>query len=43
MRLEAFRDAGVTDLAASTFAVGDDRVASLRRTHELLASLAPEL
>ena len=27
----------------STFAVGDDRVASLRRTHELLASLAPEL
>jgi F420-dependent oxidoreductase-like protein len=43
MRLEAFRDAGVTDLAAATFAVGDDRVASLRRTHELLASLAPEL
>src|SRR6476619_690917 len=27
MRLEAFRDAGVTDLAAATFAVGDDRVA----------------
>ena len=26
-----------------TFAVGDDRTASLRRTHELLASLAPEL
>ena len=43
MRLEAFRDAGVTDLAAATFAVGDDRVASWRRTHELLGSLAPEL
>jgi F420-dependent oxidoreductase-like protein len=42
-RLERFRDAGVTDLAAATFAVGDDRRASLRRTHELLASLAPEL
>jgi F420-dependent oxidoreductase-like protein len=42
-RLEQFRDAGVTDLAAATFAVGDDRTASLRRTHELLASLAPEL
>lgn len=42
-RLEAFRDAGVTDLAATVFAVGDDRAASLRRTHELLATLAPEL
>jgi alkanesulfonate monooxygenase SsuD/methylene tetrahydromethanopterin reductase-like flavin-dependent oxidoreductase (luciferase family) len=42
-RLEQFRDAGVTDLAATPFAVGDDRAASLRRTHELLASLAPEL
>jgi F420-dependent oxidoreductase-like protein len=42
-RLESFRDAGVTDLAATTFAVGDDRAGSLRRTHELLASLAPEL
>jgi F420-dependent oxidoreductase-like protein len=42
-RLERFRDAGVTDLAAATFVVGDDRRASLRRTHELLASLAPEL
>jgi F420-dependent oxidoreductase-like protein len=42
-RLEAFRDAGVTDLAATVFAVGDDRIASLRRTHELLASLAPVL
>jgi 5,10-methylenetetrahydromethanopterin reductase len=42
-RLESFRDAGVTDLAATVFAVGDDREASLRRTHELLATLAPEL
>jgi 5,10-methylenetetrahydromethanopterin reductase len=42
-RLESYRDAGATDLAAATFAVGDDRPASLRRTHELLASLAPEL
>jgi len=42
-RLESFRDAGVTDLAATVFAVGTDREASLRRTHELLASLAPEL
>jgi F420-dependent oxidoreductase-like protein len=42
-RLEQFRDAGVTDLAAATFAVGDDRRVSLTRTHELLASLAPEL
>jgi len=42
-RLESFRDAGVTDLAATVFAVGDDRETSLRRTHELLASLAPEL
>ena len=42
-RLESFRDAGVTDLAATVFPVGDDRVASLRRTHELLATLAPEL
>lgn len=42
-RLAAFRDAGVTDLAATVFPVGDDREASLRRTHELLASLAPEL
>ncbi len=42
-RLEQYRDAGVTDLAAATFAVGDDRVGSLRRTHELLASLAPRL
>ena len=42
-RLQSYRDAGVTDLAAAVFAVGDDRVASRRRTRELLASLAPEL
>lgn len=45
-RLEAFRDAGVTDLAATVFALGadpDERAASQRRTHELLATLAPEI
>ncbi len=42
-RLESFRDGGGTGLAATVFAVGDDRTASLRRTHELLATLAPEL
>ncbi|HZP29029.1 MAG TPA: TIGR03564 family F420-dependent LLM class oxidoreductase [Acidimicrobiia bacterium] len=42
-RLQSYRDAGVTDLAAAVFAVGDDREASRRRTRDLLASLAPEL
>jgi F420-dependent oxidoreductase-like protein len=42
-RLESFRDAGVTDLAATIFGVGDDRARSRRRTWELLASLAPDL
>jgi alkanesulfonate monooxygenase SsuD/methylene tetrahydromethanopterin reductase-like flavin-dependent oxidoreductase (luciferase family) len=42
-RLRAFRDAGVTDLAATIFPVGEDSAASRRRTWELLASLAPEL
>jgi F420-dependent oxidoreductase-like protein len=42
-RLRSFRDAGVTDLAATILAVGDDRDASRRRTWELLVSLAPEL
>lgn len=42
-RLCSYRDAGVTDLAATILAVGDDRTASRRRTWELLASLAPEL
>lgn len=38
-RLRSFADAGATDLAASVFAVGDDKDASHRRTRELLASL----
>jgi F420-dependent oxidoreductase-like protein len=42
-RLESYRDAGVTDLAATVFGVGDDREASRRRTRDLLASLAPEI
>jgi hypothetical protein len=42
-RLQSYRDAGVTDLAATIFPVGDDSAASRRRTWELLASLAPEL
>ena len=41
-RIESYRDAGVTDLAAAVFAVGDDRAASRRRTRDLLASIAPE-
>jgi F420-dependent oxidoreductase-like protein len=42
-RLQSYRDAGVTDLAAAVFAVGSDRDASRRRTRELLASVAPEI
>jgi F420-dependent oxidoreductase-like protein len=42
-RLERFRDAGVTDLAAVVFPVGDDAEATRRRTGELLAALAPDL
>lgn len=42
-RLRSYADAGVTDLAATVFGVGADRTASVRRTHDLLASLAPEL
>jgi len=45
-KLESHRDAGVTDLAATIFPVGDSpeaRADSRRRTWELLASLAPEL
>jgi len=42
-RLRAYRDAGVTDLAATILTVGGDREASRRRTWDLLASLAPEL
>ncbi len=42
-RLERYEAAGVTDLAAMTFPIGDDaaeRTASLARTHALLADLA---
>ena len=45
-RLRAFRDAGVTDLAARILAVGPDRAArieSRKRTEAFLASLCPEL
>jgi alkanesulfonate monooxygenase SsuD/methylene tetrahydromethanopterin reductase-like flavin-dependent oxidoreductase (luciferase family) len=42
-RLRSYRDAGITDLAATVFPVGDDPAGSRRRTRELLASLAPEL
>jgi F420-dependent oxidoreductase-like protein len=45
-RLRAYRDAGVTDLAATIMPVGADeeaRAASRRRTWEHLASLAPDL
>lgn len=40
-RLRSYRDAGITDLAATVFPVGDDPAGSRRRTRELLASLAP--
>ena len=42
-RLESYRDAGVTDLAATVFGVGPDRAASRNRTRDLLASLAPQI
>jgi 5,10-methylenetetrahydromethanopterin reductase len=42
-RLRSYASAGVTDLAATVFPVGDDSEASRRRTRELLASLAPDL
>jgi F420-dependent oxidoreductase-like protein len=42
-RLRSYADAGVTDLCATVFPVGDDADASRHRTRELLASLAPEL
>ena len=45
-RLRAFRDAGVTDLAARILAVGPDRAArieSRKRTEAFLASLCPEI
>jgi F420-dependent oxidoreductase-like protein len=45
-RLESYRDAGVTDLAARIVPLGTDaaaRLASRRRTQEFLASLCPAL
>ena len=42
-QLRSLADAGVTDLCAAIFAVGDDRAASHVRTNAFLASLAPEL
>jgi F420-dependent oxidoreductase-like protein len=42
-RLRGFRDAGVTDLAATVFPVGEDHAASRQRTRDLLAHLAPTL
>ncbi len=45
-RLQRYRDAGVTDLAARIVPLGDDaaaRTASRRRTQEFLATLCPEL
>jgi hypothetical protein len=45
-RLQRYRDAGVTDLAARVVPYGDDpaaRLESRRRTQALLASLTPEL
>ncbi len=45
-RLRAFKDAGTTDLAVRVLALGRDResrLASRRRTLELLASVGPEL
>jgi F420-dependent oxidoreductase-like protein len=45
-RLQAFRDAGATDLAVRVLALGRDRDARLesrRRTLEFMASLCPEL
>jgi hypothetical protein len=44
--LRRYRDAGVTDLAARVVPLGSDaeeRMASRRRTQELLATLVPEL
>ena len=39
-RLRAFEAAGVTEIVATVFGVGDDRAASVRRTEEFLADLA---
>ena len=45
-RLERYRDAGVTDLAARIVPLGDDaatRSESRRRTQEFLATFCPKL
>lgn len=42
-RFRAFKAAGVTDLIAAPFPLGDAAEASMQRTRELLASIAPEL
>jgi hypothetical protein len=45
-RLQGYRDAGVTDLAARIIALGTDeatRTASRQRTLDFLTSLCPEL
>ena len=42
-RLRAYADAGATDLAAAVLGLDPDREASMQRTMNLLADLAPEL
>ncbi len=42
-RLRAYADAGATDLAAAVLGLDPDREASMQRTMNLLAHLAPEL
>jgi len=45
-RLQSYRDAGVTDLAARAIGLGPDpdaRLASRRRTQDFLASIASQL
>jgi F420-dependent oxidoreductase-like protein len=42
-QLRSHASAGVTDLCAAVFGVGDDHAASRERTHAFLAALAPEL
>jgi hypothetical protein len=45
-RLQRYRDAGVTDLAARIVPIGDDpqtRLTSKHRTQQFLASLCPDL
>jgi alkanesulfonate monooxygenase SsuD/methylene tetrahydromethanopterin reductase-like flavin-dependent oxidoreductase (luciferase family) len=42
-RLRAYADAGATDLAAAVLGLDPDREASMQRTMNFLAELAPEL